>query len=537
MEKIVRGIVGVCVVLLGIFLNWLMMPAWNFASAGMWGFLFLIAVIAVIAFAITEFSLDDSWVCTAISGVLCGVILLILMIGGLSSAKIFNANNYHNIIEIKDGNFNEDIPSVPEATIPIVDRGTAQKVGDRTVGGIKNSSWYEVSDEYNLIKYKGEYYRISELQYGNFFKYQKAKFFGIPGYVLVNVENQAAEYVELSEAIKYSPTAHLGEKLKRHLRREYRGFMFGKSFFEIDEEGNPYWITAVNKVTIGMFGGKKQENFVLTDAVTGDTKLYATEDLPDWVEHAYSVEYLMQVVKYHQSYVNGYWNNSELFGSKTGVNCTTYDYSGGGFAGYNTAITKDDEIVFYTGVTPASGAESNLGFILASPRTGEVKYYDCVGAEESSAQLAAQGLVQNLGYVATFPTIINVEGEETYFMLLKDAAGLVQRYAFCSVENYTKVVEAKTFDEALSLYRGEVNIEAPTVEETKSKVGIISSLYQAEIAGYTYFYFTLEDSDMLYMSSIENSNKQVMLEVGTKVSLNYAESSEAGVCVVHKITF
>ena len=366
----------------------------------------------LIAFAITEFNLADSWVCTAISGILCGVILLILMVGGLTSCKMFNAQNYHNIIEIESGNFAEDIPSVPEATIPIVDRGTAQKVGDRTVGGIKNASWYEVSDEYNLIKYKGEYYRISELQYGGLFKYNKAKHSGIPGYVLVNVETQEAKYVELDEPIKFSPTAHYGDKLKRHLRREYRGFMFGKSFFEIDEEGNPYWITAVNKPTIGLFGGKKQESFVLTDAVTGDTKLYATEDLPDWVDHAYSVDYLMQVVKYHQSYINGYWNNSELFGSKTGVNRTTYDYSMESFVGYNTAITKDGDIVFYTGVTPASGAESNLGFILASPRTGEVKYYDCIGAEESSAQLAAQGLVQNLGYTATFPTIINVDGEE-----------------------------------------------------------------------------------------------------------------------------
>ena len=38
--------------------------------------------------------------------------------------------------------------------LSIVDMETAERLGDRTVGSIKNSAWYEVDNEYNLIKYK-----------------------------------------------------------------------------------------------------------------------------------------------------------------------------------------------------------------------------------------------------------------------------------------------------------------------------------------------------------------------------------------------
>lgn len=535
MEIVGRLIGAAIVAVIGILMNFIFMPAWSLASAGFWVFILSLLIIAMIVFGIVEMMLDSNHTVTVLLGVLSGISLMILIVGGLTSWTLFRASDYHEIIEIEDGNFEDDIPMMTENSMwNIVDVGTARKVGDRTIGGIKNASWYEVSEEYNLIKYNGEYYRISELLYGGLLKYNKAKSFGIPGYVLVNVETQEAKYVELEEPILYSTSGHFGKLLSRHLRKQYPSYMFGKSFFEIDEEGKPYYVTGVYEPTIGLFGGKKQEKFVVTNAVTGKSKVYYTEDLPEWIEHAYSVSYLMDQVHLNQTYINGFWNS---IGSKTGVNCTAYDYRSDDFVGYNTAITATGEVVFYAGVTPASNAESNLGFILASPRTGKVKYYSCTGAEESSAQLAAEGLVSNLRYTATFPTIVNVGGEETYFMLLKDSAGLVQRYALCSVRNYTKVVQATSISQVLDLYKNEVKLEIDDTAETLSKEGVITNIYQAEIEGYTYFYFKLAGSDVLYMSSIENSNKQVLLEVGTKVKVEYVNSIEEGVCIVKKITF
>ena len=87
---------------------------------------------------------------------------------------------------------------------------------------------------------------------------------------------------------------------------------------------------------------------------------------------------------------------------------------------------NDGKVYFYTGLTPENRSESNIGFLIIDPRTGETKYYDAAGAEESSAQIAAEALVKNMQYSASFPTITNVEGVETYLMTMKDVAGLVQ---------------------------------------------------------------------------------------------------------------
>ncbi len=535
---IARSIAAVITALLGVWINYLAMPAWNIRSVGMWSFLLVMAVIATVAFAVAESITEEEGEfkehAASVILLVCVACIILGMIGcGFSSSHLFNADDYHNMIEIEEGNFEEDIPKITEENLQlsIVDVATAEKVGDRTVGSIKNATWYEVDNEYNLIKYQGKYYRISELNYGGLFKYNNAKNDGIPGYVVVDATTQEARYIELENPIRYSPSGHFSYLLKRHLRKQYPSYMFDKSFFEIDEEGNAYYITGVGTPTIGVYGGKKVGSFIITNAHTGECKEYRTEELPNWIDHAYSLSYLMRVTNNNQVYVNGFLNS---FLAQTGVNVTTYQYKGNGFDGYNTAINANGDIVFYTGVTPASGAESNKGFILANPRTGEIKYYICPGAEESSAQNAAQGLVQNLGYLATFPTIVNVDGEETYFMLLKDNAGLVQRYALANVEDYTKVVQAETFEEALKLYK-QKEVSENLTQEILTKEGVIQEIYQAEIDGCTYYYFVIEGSTDLYMSSIKNSNKQVTLRTGDKISVEYKTSSEEGVCCVTKI--
>ena len=544
MKDFIKRIIGVLATVgIGVFINYFALPAWNLRNPTLWAFLLVVMIIGFITeVIIEEVEKKKNYIGTKIFGVLTAIILGVLLVGGLTSWQVFNAANYQQMVTIEQGDFEKDINRIQNIqNISIVDMGTAERLGDRTIGSIQNSAWYEVDDEYNLIKYKGEQYRISALNYGGYFKSQKAKSVGIPGYVLVNTSTQEAKYAELEEKMKYSPSAHWSFDLKRHLRGQYPSYMFGKNYFEIDEQGNPYWITAVKNPTIGMFGGKKENSFIITNACTGESKEYKTEELPDWVDHAYSLEYLMRAAEYNFAFVNGFWNS--MF-AQTNVLNTAYSFRNMGdeseteFAGYNTTITAEGDIVFYTGLTPASNAESNVGFILANPKTGVITKYTCSGAEESSAQASAESLVQDLKYEATFPTILNVDGEETYFMLLKDKAGLVQRYALCNVENYTKVVQAETLEDAVEQYLDKLGKEVTKNNVQVQKLqGKITELYQAQIDGCTFYYFQLEGSDNLYMSSIKNSNKQVMLKVGTKVSIEYIPSNEYEIFIVQKINF
>lgn len=527
----------------GLLFNYLFLPAWSFNSGGLYAFVFFVSCIALVCSIVAEYDYD--YIFTIPSGIVVGISVVAIIVGIVTSAQIFHARQYQSLIEIEEGNFGEEIADSNINNLAVVDVDTAERLGDRTLAGLSNPSWYDVDNEYNLILYNGTQYRISPINYGGFFKYTKASSAGIPGYVLVNAVTQEAQLVTLDNPIKYSPSAFFSYDLCRHLRNQYPSYVFGKSFFEIDDDGNPYWITSVKTTNIGLWGGKTENSFIITDACTGESQEYTVSNLPSWVDHAFDLDYLMDMVYYNYEYINGFFNFSA-----TGVNRTSYYYRDDeeGFTGYNTTLSSDG-IVFYTGVTPANAAESIVGFILANPRTGVIKFYPCTGAEESSAQAAAQGLVQNLGYVATFPTIVNIEGLPTYFMVLKDNAGLIQRYAFCNVENYSLTVQARTVEEALALYRQEVGLGNDSVatddvntndidtSQVQSTTGTITFLVTAEIDGDTYFYFTLAEDSNLYMSSIKNSNRQVLLQVGTTVTIEFAPTAEESIQKVVKIAF
>ena len=535
MSSIIKRLVGLAITIaIGFVLNYLCLPAWNARNASMWFFLLVVSSIGLLIQHVIDeidWELEHSYG-TIISAIVCGIFASILLVGGFLSSHLLNSGSYRNMITVSNGDFEKDINPITNVNnISIVDVETARNIGDRTIGSIQNSAWFNVEKDFNLVKFQGKKYRISSLKYGDFFKAEKAKEVGIPGYVLVDTTTQEAKFVQLENPMKYVPSGNWNYNLKRHLRKQFSDYMFGTSFFEIDEEGNPYYITSVQTPTIGLFGGKKEDSFIITNPISGECVEYLAADLPEWVDHAYDLDYLMRVTKYNLSYIHGFLNFSQ-----TDVLRTTFSYRSTSFVGYNTAITSDSEIVFYTGLTPANNAESNVGFILANPRTGVITKYTCAGAEESSAQSSAEGLVQELGYTATFPTILNVDGNETYFMLLKDKAGLVQRYVLCNVKNYTQVVQSNTLQSALELYRVKIGVSASSDQSETLKVqGQIKELYTAQVEGNTYFYFTIVGSNNLYMSSIKNSNRQVQLKEGDSVSIEYVPSSEDGVYIVQKI--
>ena len=561
-------------------IDYLALVPLNISSSGFWWFnvgLTVIGVIIALIFtAIYRYVSDQDeyygfkeWckayiiptilICVAI------VLLLTFLITSIGGWQMGHADQYANIVKVEEGNFAEEVPNASENQnkIVYVDQKTAQKLGDRTLGSVKNSSWYEVDSEYNLVCINGKYYRISPVNYSGFFASQKVrKNGGIPGYVSVDVQTQEATFVyyEESEKMIYSPSGNFQYDLHRHIHQSYKTKILGKSFFEVDDNNHPYWITEVKEATIGMRGGLIVKSFIITDASSGEMKEYTVETLPEWVDHAYSVDSLMQMIGWHYRYQNGFLNMS-----KTELYKTTYSYrttkgadeenSYTPFDGYNSAISKDGEIIFYTGITPDNKAETNKGFVSANPRTGEIRFYDVTGAEESSAQTAAEGLVQNLKYSASFPILINVDGVETYFMVLKDAGGLIQRYALCNIENYAKRVEAESIDEAIIKYKKEIGLIAAddSIEDTNSSdktndveenvetielTGVVTDVKEAQVKGYTYYYFTVEGSDLVFMSSIQNSNMQPMkLISGATVTIKYYESKESGIGIVKSISF
>lgn len=439
----------------------------------------------------------------------------VVIIGELSGAPIFRAAEYRELLDVKTGSFTEDIPEIGYNEIPMLDEDSAERLGDRKMGELADLvSQFEVADRYTQINYRGRPVRVTYLEYGDFFKWLGNRKEGLPAYITVDMVTQEANVTRLAEGIKYSPSERFNRKLERHLRLEYPTYMFGKATFEIDEEGYPYWVCPKVEKTIGLFGGEDIHGAVLVDAITGECTYY--ENVPSWVDRVYTAALISEQYDCHGVYVNGFWNS--VFGQKD-VTVTT--------EGYNY-IALGDDVYMYTGVTSITSDQSNVGFLLSNQRTKETTYYVSAGAVEESAQHSAQGVVQDLGYRATWPLLLNVSGEATYFMSLKDANELVKLYAMVNVAQYQIVATGATVAECEENYLkllGQKGITVKDEGEKAEETGTIAEIRTAVIDGNSVYFLRLEGQEVFYSLSAGEDAEVVTLNVGDKVKICYTPTT------------
>ena len=447
------------------------------------------------------------------------LLVMYLGIGQVFSFPIFHAEEYQSqLVFDTNADFFKDNEKVNYQSIPVVDRLSAERLGDRKMGEIVDYvSQFEVDDEYDQINYKDKPYRVTTISYSNIFKWLSNHSSGLPAYITVDMVTQESEVVRLKEGMKYSHSDLFFRNIERYLRINYPTKMFETPSFEIDEDGVPYWIASVYDYKVGVFGGKDIVGAVLVNACTGEHQYYDISEIPTWIDCVYPTSLLLTQLNNWGLYTNGYFNT--LFSQK-GVLMPT--------DGYNY-IALNDDVYLYTGLTSVSSDASNVGFALINMRTKESKYYAISGAEEYSAMSSAEGKVQNLQYIATFPILVNAGGEPTYFMSLKDSAGLVKCYAFVSVKNYQLVAVGNSVAEAENAYYqllsdndfGTSDLETVTLETS------ITKIKNAVVDGNTHYYMTVEGSDKIFIAPVSLNDKLPLAAAGDKVVIKYLDDNSS----------
>lgn len=451
--------------------------------------------------------------------IVIGAVFVIYVVGGLLSSVVIRSGAYAKLITVETGDFTQDIEEISFDQIPMLDRDSAEKLGDRKLGELADMvSQFEVADNYTQINYKGRPVRVTPLRYGDIFKWLNNRSAGLPAYLIIDMVTQEVDVVRLPEGMHYTTAEHFSRNLYRHLRFQYPTYIFNEPTFEIDEEGTPYWVCPRIVKRIGLFGGTDIQGAVLVNAITGESQYYT--DIPTWVDGVYSAEIIMDQYDYYGTYQGGFINS--LFGQKN-VTVTT--------EGYNY-IAANDDVYVYTGVTSAGSDESNIGFILTNQRTKQTTFYSIAGAEEFSAMNSAEGVVQHLNYSATFPLLLNISNQPTYFMALKDYAGLVKMYAMVNVQQYQIVATGASVEECQSNYykllrqnkldTGEAPI-LPADEDTVT--GIVTVLRSAVIDGTTMYYVTLDAGNTVYCISAGEVEKVILLNVGDRITITYEPDS------------
>lgn len=451
--------------------------------------------------------------------IVIGAVFVIYVVGGLLSSVVIRSGAYAKLITVETGDFTQDIEEISFDQIPMLDRDSAEKLGDRKLGELADMvSQFEVADNYTQINYKGRPVRVTPLRYGDIFKWLNNRSAGLPAYLIIDMVTQEVDVVRLQEGMHYTTAEHFSRNLYRHLRFQYPTYIFNEPTFEIDEEGTPYWVCPRIVKRIGLFGGTDIQGAVLVNAITGESQYYT--DIPTWVDGVYSAEIIMDQYDYYGTYQGGFINS--LFGQKN-VTVTT--------EGYNY-IAANDDVYVYTGVTSAGSDESNIGFILTNQRTKQTTFYSIAGAEEFSAMNSAEGVVQHLNYSATFPLLLNISNQPTYFMALKDYAGLVKMYAMVNVQQYQIVATGASVEECQSNYykllrQNKLDTgEAPILPANEDTVtGIVTALRSAVIDGTTMYYVTLDAGNIVYCISAGEVEKVILLNVGDRITITYEPDS------------
>ncbi len=508
-------------------------PAINIHSSGTWAAMMLLLVLLLallvgrqfkksgqdaVEGAVYKFRLKEMGLPVKLLGGLILVLGVVYVAGSLLSSPFFNASKYQKLLTIQERAFTDDIKEVDYKTIPLLDKDSASLLGNRKMGSMVDMvSQFEVSGDYSQINYQGKPVRVTPLTYASPIKWLTNQRGGIPAYILIDMTTQNTECVKLTEGIRYSKGEYFNRNIYRHLRFRYPTYIFDDQiFFEIDEEGTPYWVCPVKKFNIGLFGGQTIGRVVLCNAQTGECVDYAVEDVPQWIDKVYSADLLVNLYDYSGLLKHGYWNS--LLGQRDCLQSTH---------GYNY-IALEDDVWVYTGVTSVSGDQSNVGFVLMNQRTMETRYYKVEGAIEDSAMSPAEGQVQNLGYRSTFPLLLNIADEPTYFMALKDGAGLVKKYAMVNVQKYQWVAIGDTVQECEKNYMELLNtngIVSAAAESNKSVSGKIESISPVVLGGNSHYYICLVGQDDIFDVDMTDASLVTIIkyQVGDQVTFQYAE--------------
>ena len=485
---------AVLTIIAGGIVYYMMLPALNFKDVNMYIFVMVLIVLFMVFFALAckankkierrEYIKKKSKVPVIIAAAL----VVVMAIGWLCGATIFRASSYNKLMPVTTSEFSTDFEKLSVDSVPRVDESRALTLADQQLGSLSEyKSQYVVSNTTTMINYNNRPVRVAYLEYADVFKWFNNTKEGVPAYMIIDLISQKVTVVNCVEqfgsCIQYSPTELFNEKLIRHIRFQYPTELLDTPNFEISDDGHPYWITPVLDKTIGLFGGTDVKGAIITDALSGESVYYDIEQVRSdeslqWIDVVYSANLLVQQYDYYGKFQNGFWN-SIIF-----QNDVSQASQGNGY------IAMDDDVWIYTGETSSESDASNFGFILSNQRTKETRYYENGGAIETAAQQSAEDAVQNYQYAATFPILLDIEGQPTYFMSLYGSSNTVKGYALVNLADKTIVgtgivdemkSDAKALNAAVENYiqalkdkniiGTDINVDEYLVDETDEDAG------------------------------------------------------------------
>lgn len=459
-------------------------------------------------------------------GVGVAVIYIILVV---VCSPIIQYKSHRNLIgNVEEVDFADQLEYIDLKQLPTIDKELASKLADKKLGEIPSLGSQVYIGELHLQSINGELYYVAPLEHSSFIKWLTNRK-GTSGYIKVSATNQndVQLVTELNGnplKIKYLDSSYILSDLQRaaYLRDMKAGHT--DYTFELDDEGKPYWVITRYDTAIGI-AEKKAIGALVMDAQTGESEVYDIENLPSWIDRIQPASYIRNYIDKWGELVHGIFN----FNDKDKLTSTE---------GMNL-IYNNNECFYYTGITSVGSDESLVGFTLTNTRTGKTTIYKTAGATETAAMRSAEGKVQQYRYSATFPYLINIQGEPTYFTTLKDSNGLVKQYAMVDVKNYNTVAVGDTVQSTLNNYMDiltntNISLEGSNTEESIEgqieRIGLVvkdgTSIYDIKLKG---------EENYIFSVSTETARDVALIREGDIVSIKYINVKNSRYVIVNNI--
>lgn len=528
-----------------------MFPALNLKNAAL--YLYLIALITVL-FTLNKLDKDNMERSLKIAGSGIIIMFVFFLVATLVSSKLLRSKQYANISNLTELDKPEiRISATSKEEVPIIDRETADRIGNRAMGTIPEfSGIYQAPKYYTTIVHNDSLARVAPLEYSGFFSWIKNKDKGLPAYINVNMTTGEYELIKLDDPIKYSSQEYFKRDVMNLLKRTYITKMWFAPSFEIDDQGHPYWVVSECLKSIALAGNVVGDVYIV-DAITGEIKQYDKNNIPDWVDRVYPTDDYLSYISDKGMLTNGiknaifaktntYKTTSETSPDET-QNVDDEDKENNFYKDGFSYIALEDKnnkkrVYAYTGIT--SGADkddSNIGFALLNNRDGSVEKYDAPMVEEYSAMSSAQGSVQEKGYIATFPTLLVNNNNFIYFMNLKDQAGLTKEYAIVDADDYQKVYIGSTVNEVFekldknTVISKDSNIDIDNNDDTYKQTKnlkldeiTVNKVFTQVKDGNTEYIIETSDNKLFVLSSKDDKDyKGVSLTENDKITVEYEE--------------
>lgn len=457
--------------------------------------------------------------------VAAGILALSILLG-IISAPIFRSKEYYNILG-KDMTEVDFVQSTPEVTadnlteLINIDSSLAEKKATTLFGEIKGfGSEYQLGMFTDQIV-NGKFVTVAPIEYNGLFKYFANAQEGTPGYVIVDKQNftsQTGSEIVMDKNYKYMTSSYFGTDLCRHVYFSgYANYDITVGGFELDDNGNAYWIINVYQNTIYPYGGPQITKVLLVNPTNGHIDEYAVDSVPSWVDNIQDSDIVVNRINQYGMYEKG-WLNSVF--AQTGVVTSTEG---------SRHMVVDNQLYLFTGMTSVGADESISHIVLVNKRTLEATLYDVSGATEFVAMSSAEGKLQNYGYTATFPIPVNINGVPTYFIPLKDELGLVKHYTFVRVDNHTIIGAGETVQSAYSNYLTLVSGDNTDKLET-----VTGNVIRREIVD-NMVYLLMPNGNTYYMSGANNlsiyltrDGDNVTLRVSGSQIIDFTNNTLAG---------